>query len=226
MNCLIIDDDPLICDLIKHFCSKQNWIESCISVSDGNQAVQAVNTQDFDLIFLDYNLPDLNAKSLLSLLPDIPVIMITTEESFGAGSYAFKQVIDFIVKPVNYDRFLQALMRFKSKLPEKEKNLQNRLVVKEGNSTVIIKTDEIRYIKSESNYVVFFLEDKKVMALMSLKKLVEELPKQFIRIHKSFIINLNFLERISTEEVLVNSEHIPIGLTYKEILLEKIKDWQ
>jgi two-component system LytT family response regulator len=228
MKCLTVDDDPLICDLIKHFCSKQKWITSCLSVSDGSQAVQAVQNDQFDLIFLDYNLPDLNGKDLLEILPaSIPVIMITTEESFGAASYDYSQVIDFLLKPISYERFLKAIFRFRLRNSEglhiAKPTLNERIIVKEGSNTVLLKTKEIRYIKSEANYVVFYLEQKKVMALMSLKKLEEDLPNDFIRIHKSYMANLNFIDAISTDHVQIGQDEIPIGLKHKENLIEIIK---
>lgn len=233
-TCLIIDDDPLICDLIKHFCSKQDWIGSTLSVGDGSQALQALNAQSFDLLFLDYNLPDSKGKNILELMPTkIPTIMVTTEEAFGAESYEYEQIIDFLLKPISYERFLKALLRFQQfdALKQGPKKLVNQanspktLIVKEGNTTVIIRIDEIRYIKSESNYVLFYLENKRVMCLESLRKLEMELPSNFVRTQKSFIINLNYLETIETHFLKVENTQIPIGASYKEELHIKVARW-
>jgi DNA-binding LytR/AlgR family response regulator len=228
MNCLIVDDDPLICDLLKHFCSKQNWISSCWSVEDGNQAIQAISSQKFDLIFLDYNLPDLNGKELLNLFPkEISVIMVTTEEQFGAASYEYQQIVDFLVKPISYERFLKAVLKFQqqngvSTTQTKQITASNKLVVKDGNTSVIIAIDSIQYIKSESNYVLFFLKDKKVMSLMSLKQLRQDLPDNFFRIHKSYIINLNCLESFTADVITIDGTSIPIGPKHKAELTEKL----
>lgn len=231
VKCLIIDDDPLIVDLLKHFCSKQNWIGSCLSVEDGNQALQALVNQNFDLIFLDYNLPDLKGQKILDLMAHkTPTIMVTSEEKFASTSYEYDQIIDFIVKPISYERFLKAVLRFQRKNvaiqpTQPTEVISERLFVKDGTKTVLINTPEIRYIKSEANYVVFYLMDKKVMSLMSLKKLELELPSYFLRIHKSFIINLNFLVSVSTEECLVGDTEIPIGPTYKTIIHDVLDNW-
>lgn len=230
-KCLVIDDDPLICDLLKHFCSKMSWIETCWSVEDGNQALQALTSQQFDFIFLDYNLPDLNASTLLPLIPStIPVIMVTTEEGFGAASYEFPQIIDFLVKPITYERFLKATVKLQ--LKEKTPTQVNsdatanpkKIMVKDGTTTVIVIVDDIQYIKSESNYVVFYLKDKKVMSLMSLKQLERDLPTHFLRIHKSFMINLNALETISADEVSIGDTAIPIGAKHKAELIAKLEE--
>lgn len=230
INCLIVDDDPLICDLLKHFSSKLNWISSCWSVEDGNQAIQAISSQKFDLIFLDYNLPDINGKDLLNLIPkDISVIMITTEEQFGAASYEYQQIIDFLLKPISYERFLKAVLKFRQQnilnnAATAPKMVSDKLIVKDGNTSVIITIDSIQYIKSESNYVLFFLTDNKVMSLMSLKQLEKDLPDYFLRIHKSYIINLNHLETFTTDEITVLGVHIPIGPTHKEHLSVKLTE--
>lgn len=226
-KCLIIDDDPLICDLIKHFCSKLPWVQSCVSVIDGNQALQAINAEQFDLIFLDFNLPDLNGNYLLELFPStIPVIMVTTEEQFGAESYAYDQIIDFLVKPISYERFLKAAMRFKnSERSERPTSKSNKIIVKDGNSKVVVELDQVRYVKSESNYVIFHLLAKKVMSLMRMVQLEIDLPAHFTRVHKSFIINLNYLESIGTDHLMVGGQEIPIGPKYKEQLQNVISNW-
>jgi len=228
MTCLIIDDDPLIRDLIKHFCSKQLWIESCLAVGDGSQALQAVNTTNFSLIFLDFNLPDLNGKSLLQLLPvNIPVVMVTSEKEFAAESYDYDQVIDFLVKPVGYDRFLKAIQKFQSlnlSKPKPKPNSSN-IIVKVGNDSVILKLSDIIYMKSEGNYVMFYLQNEKVLGLITLKALADQLPSQFARVHKSFIVNFNYLKAISADELKFESYVVPIGASYKEKLMVDFGQW-
>ncbi len=229
-NCLIIDDDPLICDLLKHFCSKQEWLGHILSVGDGAQALQALNAEKFDLIFLDYNLPDFKGKKLLELMPlKTPTIMVTTEEAFGAESYEFEQIIDFLVKPITYERFLKAIQRFlqskKSNAIYESETFPQNIFVKDGNTTVIIRLNEIRYIKSESNYLIYYLGNKKVMTLQSLKKMEAELPENFVRVQKSYMINLDFLEAINSYSTIVSGIEIPIGTVHREHLLTQLKKW-
>lgn len=233
-KCLVIDDDPMICDLIKHFCSKQDWIELCLSVGDGSQAIRAMDTQRFDLIFLDYNLPDLKGKELLKTIPnDLPVIMVTTEESFGAESYEYEQIIDFLVKPISYERFLKSIQRYSDLIQAKSESISaipsqkeaKTLMVKDGNSIVAVRINTIKYIKSESNYVVFYLTDKKVMSLMSLKRLESDLPDSFIRVHKSYIVNLEYLDEMNADSVIVSGQTIPIGPKHKENLKSRLNNW-
>jgi DNA-binding LytR/AlgR family response regulator len=227
MNCLIIDDDPLICDLIKHFCSKHAWIESCLAVGDGSQALQAIHTSHFDFIFLDFNLPDLNGRSLLEILPQsIPVIMVTSESGFGAESYGYPQVIDFLVKPVSYDRFVKALQKIQTKNELPAVNETNRLVVKVGNDSVILKVEDIIYMKGEGNYVKFYLGTEKILGLTTLKSLALKLPNYFARVHKSYIVNLKMLKAISGDELKFEIGAVPLGASYKSELAKRIENWQ
>lgn len=223
---LIVDDDPLVCDLLQHFCSKNQHIKSHTTVINGKQALNAVHSDDFDVIFLDFNLPDLKADLLLEKLPhNLPVIMITSEISFGAKSYDYDQIIDFLTKPIRYTRFSRSIERLLSKTQSNNTYKKNTLLVKDGNATVVIKIDEIRYIKSESNYVVFYLNEKKVMSLMSLKNLEIQLPENFVRVQKSYIVNLNFLEELRTEHLIIDGTQIPIGAKHKDKVSNRVKGW-
>ncbi len=229
---LVIDDDPLICDLICHFCSKLSAKTACVSVVDGQQGLSKAAEQQFDALFLDFNLPDLNGKQLLDLLPaDVPVVMVTSETDFGATSYEYGQVVDFLVKPLSYDRFLKAVLRLDkynerlSRVNGLVASKKERLLVKDGNTSVVLVLDEVRYIESASNYVFFHKGDKKVMSLMSLKSLESKLPTNFVRVHKSYIVNLSHLESITTEEIMIEGVEVPVGPKYKEILASKVSAW-
>lgn len=226
LKCLVIDDDPLICDLIQHFCSKVSEIDFCLAADSALDGLSLLTSQPFDLLFLDYNLPDLNGKSLLERKPEgTPVVMITSEKEFAVESYNYKDIVDFIVKPVPFERFYRAVERVLD-LNEGEKmeaeNTAKSMFVKDGNKLVQLYFDKIHFIKSESNYVLFNLGDKQIMSLLSLKDLLNKLPSNFVRIHRSYIINIHKIEYIAAEELSVNEKKIPIGLKYKEGLMNKV----
>ncbi|MFD1553914.1 hypothetical protein DNU06_14080 [Putridiphycobacter roseus] len=229
MKCLVVDDDAAICDLIQHFCKKEALISSCTKVMDGKQAIHAIKTEDYDLIILDYHLPDLTGANLLDLFPtQIPVIMISSELDFGIASYNYEQVVDFLLKPLNYKRFSIAIEKVhasKNTIIPIQESKQERLVVKDGNESIIVKIEDIKYVKSEGNYVVFYLKDKKVMTLQSLKLLATTLPSNFIRVQKSFIVNLNFVERFTGDEVIIAPTAIPVGAAYKNQFQTALEKW-
>ncbi|MBK8405360.1 MAG: response regulator transcription factor [Saprospiraceae bacterium] len=163
LKCLVIDDDPLICDLIKHFCDKIPEIEYCISAGTGMDGLQVLSGQEINLIFLDFNLPDMKGQYLLEIKKtDVPVIMVTSEADFAAKSYEYEDVQDFLVKPISFDRFQKAVQRILTK-PQRStpvKQDQEVIFVKDGTKFVRIPYQDILYLKSEGNYVSFVTTDK------------------------------------------------------------------
>ena len=225
MSCLVIDDDPLICDLIQHFCSKVSQIDFCLAVGNALDGLNLLASQSFDLLFLDYNLPDMNGKFLLDRKPDdTPVVMITSEKDFAIESYNYADIIDYIVKPISFDQFYRAVERVLASRNDSVDvgHSAKSIFVKDGNKFVQIYFEEISYIKSESNYVLFNLQKKRITSLLSLKDLITKLPSNFIRIHRSYIVNMHKIDYISTDELSIDQKKLPIGLKYKEELMKKV----
>ena len=225
LKCIVIDDDPLICDLIQHFCSKVSAVEYCIACENALDGLNLLTSQSFDILFLDYNMPEIDGKSLLEMKrDDAHVVMITSHEAFAVESYNYPEIVDFIVKPISFERFYRALERVEKLIKRKstDKEFPETLFVKDGNKLVQIHLDQLQYIKSESNYVMLHLENKKIMSLITMKELAEKLPPNFIRIHRSYIINLKYLESISPDEISVQGLNIPIGSKYKTALKDAV----
>ena len=226
LKCLVIDDDPLICDLIQHFCSKVDEIDFCLSADNALDGLKLLTSQPLDLVFLDYNLPDLNANSLLDMKQTkTPVVMVTSHAAFAVDSYDYKDIVDFIVKPLSFDRFYRSVERvleLYQKPVEKDGHSEKALFVKDGNKLIQVHFDQVNFIKSESNYVIFNLGEKQVMSLLSMKELVQKLPSHFVRIHRSYMVNVKKIDYLTAEEVVVQLHTLPIGSTYKAELMERI----
>lgn len=222
MKCLIVDDDPLICDLLEHFCSKTNGIENISVAVSGFEAVNLINNSQFDLIFLDFDLPDLTGKDILNILDsNIAVIMVTSHKDFASESYNYDQVVDFLVKPINFPRFFKGFQKAESFL-EQHKERKNRMFVKEGSKLIKVNLEEIRYFKSEGNYISIFMDKRKILTLMTLKELEFKLPPYFQKVHRSYIVNLNRIDFIDSNAIEIEKEHIPISSSYEKELLKKI----
>lgn len=222
MTCLIVDDDPVICDLIEHFCAKIQDITSVITTTSGFESVNLINSSNFDMVFLDFNLPDITGEDIVRLIPKTSaVVMITSNKGFASDSYNYDQIVDFLVKPIDFSRFFKAFQKAKdSKLKHKEKS--NRLFIKDGNRLVKIELEQVRFFKSEANYISVTLEDKKILTLMTMKDLQHKLPDYFQRVHRSYIVNLNKVDAINNSILDMGEDQVPISQSYEKQLLEKI----
>lgn len=221
LKCLIIDDDPTISDLLKHFCAKLEDIEYCIACNNAVDGLKLLSQQKFDLLFLDYNMPDLDGKAILDIKSDDSrVIMITSRSDFAVDSYEYESIVDYIVKPVKFERFVKSIERYKSMQKSQEED-QLHYFVKDGSRWLKIELADVEFIKSDSNYVVWQTGQKQVLELQNLKDLENKLPSNFIRIHRSYIINTKKIYSLSKEEVFIGKHRIPVGQNYKD-RLEKI----
>lgn len=222
-KCLLIDDDPLILDLLQHYCEKSELVSYSIACDHATNGLRLLSSESFDLVFLDYNMPDMNGKAFLDLKQDdSKVIMVTSETDFAVESYSYDDVVDYLLKPVSFEKFEQALKKNSSTTPQ-TKSTKELIYVKDGRKWIPLKFDEILYIKSDSNYLQIKAVNQSVMTLMKLTEMEEVLPSSFYRIHRSYIINSKFIDFISTHELSVSGHLIPISNSYKAVIDEIVK---
>ncbi|MBO6497429.1 MAG: response regulator [Roseivirga sp.] len=221
LTCLIIDDEPFARKLLLDFCSRVPNLEVKGDFSNGVEALQYLNTQAVDFIFLDIKMPGITGIEMLNSLRNAPKVVFTTAFSEYAIDGFELDAVDYLLKPFDFLRFLKSVNKVQAALQPKSIDLSQAsesdfLFVKDGRELVKLKLNEILYVKGQKDYVMFMLRDKKVMSLMNMKDLEEELKgKQFVRIHQSFIINAQHIESISNDRVKVGEEFLPISQSYK-----------
>lgn len=220
LRCLIIDDDPMITDLIIHFCNKIEEISYCLACNDAIDGLKLLSSDEFDIVFLDYNMPNLDGKSILDLKKDSSkVIMITSHSEFAVESYNYENLVDFLLKPIKFDRFYKAIKKVVKLSHEKEevKN-QEYYFVKDGSKWVKIYYKDLLFIKSDSNYVIWQTTNRQVVSLMKLKDLENVLPPSFLRVHRSYIINSDKIDSLSKDALFISDKEIPVGKNYKDMI--------
>ena len=192
LKAMVIDDDALIREQVANFCADIDTIDYCLKVEDGLSALNILNSESFDLIFLDLNMPKLSGEELIKHLSEsTKVLIISSETDFAVEAFNYN-VVGYLLKPFDLSKFLQVI----SKIPTKDSAQKDFLFVKDGRSLVKVILKNLIYLKSESNYVQFVCDDNKVLALKKLSDLEEELPDNFMRIHRSYIVNLNAVVKI------------------------------
>ncbi len=227
MKCLVADDDPLVCATVEQFLSRIEGVEFCLQANDGLTALNLLSASAFDLVFLDLEMPGLDGESLLRALPrNVPVVVISASTAFGAKSYEFN-VADYLVKPLEFARFFQAVQKARKWLagptdsgtPAVE---SGEIFVKDGTRIVKIELRQVLFVKAEANYVDFVTEAQSFLSLMSMKKVEEILPADFIRVHRSFIVNKSRITRIEDGQVIIGKHKIPISLSHRDELIRRL----
>jgi DNA-binding LytR/AlgR family response regulator len=232
MKCLVADDDPLVCATVEEFLSRIEGIEFCVQAHDGVTALNLISTGGFDAVFLDLQMPGLDGESLLRAMPKgIPVVVISASTEFGARSYDF-DIADYLVKPIEFPRFFQAVKKVRERraraketptAPGAASIETSEIFVKDGTRIRRIDLRRLLFVKAESNYVDFVTPEQSIMTLMSLKKAEEMQPSEFIRIHRSDLVNKNQITRIEDGCVFVGKHKLPISQSYRDELISRLK---
>jgi DNA-binding LytR/AlgR family response regulator len=222
MNCIIIEDQPPAQRILKKYLDDLGTLQLKATFSNAIPAMDFLKTEEVDLIFLDIHLPKISGIDFLKSLPNPPAVILTTAFSeYALESYEFN-VVDYLLKPFSFQRFVKAI----SKIPTKQaiqssdnhENIRKELFIKSGYEHIKITIDDILYIKSDADYTEIFLADKKHLSSEPLRYWLENLDNnQFMRIHKSYIINISKIEKVASNQVFLNEKTIiPIGRAFKE----------
>lgn len=233
MKCIAIDDEPLALELISGYIQKTPFLEFVAGFTNPFNAMNFLLKNPIDLVFIDINMPELSGIELLKALPVLPKIIFTTAYSeYGAESYEFNAV-DYLLKPVKYDRFLKGVNKAIDLISTKKEEFEipfikeqhsQSVLIKSGSKTFKIATDEIFYIEAAGNYMLFYTQKGKIMTLLTMNEILKMLPSNmFVRIHKSYIISLKQIAIIEKSVVVINKTRIPIGITYREHFASIIK---
>lgn len=228
LNCVVIDDEPLAIDLIIQYISKfeiLNIDKSFLNALAGKEYLEKTKT---DLLFLDIQMPDISGIQLLQELSNPPIVILTTAYSQYAIDGFELDVIDYLLKPIEFERFEKAInkaINYHQYLHSIDKLIDEYLYVRSDYQLVKIEIDKIEYIESMDDYIKIFLSDKSfVMTLMSLKKIIEKLPdNKFIRVHRSYAVANSKIKRIVNRKIQLSYIDIPIGDTYVAALQQVMK---
>jgi two-component system, LytTR family, response regulator len=226
INCIIVDDEPLSLDLLEGYVEKTPFLKLAGRCSSAIEAMEVMNNVKIDLVFLDIHMPDLNGLEFSRTIKDeTRIIFITAYEKYALSGYKV-EALDYLIKPVNYEEFLTAankakkwfeLTSQKSKEPGSESI--NSIYIKSEHKIIQVNLDDIIYIEGLKDYVKLYLagQTKPILSLMSMKSLEEQLPaSNFMRVHRSFIVNLSKIKTIERDRIIFGDTYIPISDKYKD----------
>lgn len=234
-TCLIVEDEPLARNLLTEYVKKVPFLNLIKACSNPMEALEFISSNQVDILFLDIQMPEITGITLLKILQKKPLVILTTAYSeYALESYEL-DVVDYLLKPITFDRFLKSVDKASQRLisgtpasgsPEKisQETAQPFVFVKDGTKLVKINYDDILYVEGLKDYVTIHTKEKKVVSLQRLKSLEMQLPAdRFIRIHHSYIVSLKAIDVIHKGEVQIGAAYIPISDSYRKTFKEFIE---
>ncbi len=231
LQCIIADDEPIARQILENYIKEIPTLTLVASCKDAFEVMEVLQKQSVDVLFLDINMPKLSGLSLLKTLQNRPNVIITTAYPEYALEGFELSVTDYLLKPFSLERFLQAVQKVQQKIAiqpktiaiQKEETTQY-IFVKSDKKLIKLTIDKINYIEAYGNYVKIFT-DKMLLVPQTLAGFLEKLPTNFLRVHKSYVINFGKLKLIDGNRiVLQNDTRLPIGKSYRKSVMSKIEN--
>ncbi|MCX6205268.1 MAG: LytTR family DNA-binding domain-containing protein [Bacteroidetes bacterium] len=217
IHCIAIDDEPLALQLINEYCGKISFLQLDKVFTNTDEAKNWLSQNKVDLLFLDIQMPDVNGLQFYKNLTDKPPVIFTTAYKDFAVEGFNVDAVDYLLKPFEYDRFLKGVYKAKEYiefLSSQELQL-NSIFVKVNYEIMKINLKEIELIEALDDYIKLYIKPNPVLTLMTLKSIQEKLPpRDFVRVHRSFIVPINKIEKFSKTKLVVSGKEIPIGSSY------------
>lgn len=232
MRCIIVDDEPNAIDILQRYAERIDYLQITATFRDPTKALQALQNQQTDLVFIDINMPELTGMQLLASLPRQPLVIFTTAyPQFALESYEYNAV-DYLVKPISFDRFLKAANKAyaqfqllsKQSSTVTETDNKDVILLKSGTQLHRINKNEVLFFEKEANYIIVHTPDKKLLVRGNMPDVFEWVsPAEFFQLHKSFIVNLSLIEVIEVHQVTIKGRKVPIGATYRDAFMQRIQ---
>jgi DNA-binding LytR/AlgR family response regulator len=228
LNCIAVDDETLALDLIEDNIQKVPFLNLVKRCKNPFEAIEILQKEDIDLIFLDIQMPGITGVQFLQSLTNSPmVIFVTAYQQYALEGFNLN-VIDYLLKPIDFERFLKAVNKASELFNLRHKTPVNETITESKNATIFvnadyslvkIKTDEITYVEGLKDYVKIHLNttNKPIVTRMTMKSVEEKLPStEFFRVHKSFIVSLDKIESIRNLKIKIGNAQIPVSESYSE----------
>ena len=232
INCIIIDDEPLARKGLREYISDVDFLHLAGEYDNPLKATEMISKGEVQLLFLDIQMPKITGLDFMKTLQKpIPVIFTTAFPQFALDGFELN-ALDYLVKPISFDRFLKAALKAKEYYEVRQKNEVDKRPIAEAGDYFFIKADnklvkvsfsDILFIEALQNYVVVHTQEKKLITYLTFKSVEEYLPSsQFIKVHKSFIVSATKIDSIEGNDIRIGQHYIPISRNLKDEVMEKL----
>jgi DNA-binding LytR/AlgR family response regulator len=236
INCIAIDDEPLALDIITHYCAKVPFLNLIKTFDNAVETIDYIRSNQVDLMFLDIQMEELTGIQLLNALKHRPYVIFTTAyESYAIQGFDL-DVLDYMLKPIAFERFVKGVDKVyeKMKMDQKARSHgENVNSGSQGNPYFFVKTEtriekvlyaDVLYVEGMGDYWRIITTTKKIMSLLNYKKLEEILPQnQFVRVHKSFIVAIDKIDSVERNRIKIADRLIPISETFRKVFFDMIE---
>jgi two-component system, LytTR family, response regulator len=240
IKCIAIDDEPLALDVIQEYCRKLSFLSLVQTLDNAVDVINYLKQNPVDLMFLDIQMEGLTGIQLLGILQVRPkVIMTTAYESYALKGYEL-DVSDYLLKPISFERFTRAVNKVYEQILLEKQNQPNiqqganpaESIDKEGGyffvkadaKLVKIRFEDILYIEGQGDYLMIVTGHNKVMTLQNFSNILKALPgNNFVRVHKSFVVSFEMIDKIDKNRIIIREKTIPISDTYKKAFFDQVK---
>ena len=235
MNCIIIDDEEMARAIIAQMCSTNPDLNVLEEFPNAIQAMKYLNQNEVDLIFLDIHMPDFTGFDFIQTLKNPPKIILTTSDpQFAIEAFEYECIVDYLVKPVTQARFLKSITKAQNFISKNEADVQKTQPTESGQSEnylyvnidrrlIKINFESIYLIEAKGDYILIKTENKNYTVHSTLKKITEKLPASvFLKIHRSYIINIHKIVDIEDNSVLIAKDVIPISRANRPVLMQRL----
>tara|TARA_R110000868_G_scaffold38874_2_gene135602 strand:+ start:1521 stop:2198 length:678 start_codon:yes stop_codon:yes gene_type:complete len=221
IKCLIVDDEELARSLLKTYIAKVNFLELVADFENPLDAIKVLKEKKIDLLLLDIQMPEIKGTDFAKMIPPGTQVIFTTAYSEYALEGFELNAIDYLLKPITFERFLKAVNKIKT--DANPVATEDSIVVKSGYDLHKIKFDSILYIESDSEYVIYHTPQGKIMSNQSLSALEKKLPVQsFMRVHRSYIVNKAKVNALKGRDLLIEKAIIPVSASYYELVKKNL----
>lgn len=221
INCMVVDDDPIFRQYISKQIIETTGLKLVTEADSAQKAIELLEENEIDIIFLDVQMPEMTGIELVQRLNNgYEVILVTANDSYAVDAFD-QRVTDYLIKPFEYDRFSQAVKKARKNIESfrNKKDQLEHIFIKSDGKVIHLKLTDILFVEALADYVVINTEAKKYIVHHTMKGVEKKLPVgRFVRVHRSFIVNLERIDFIEDLSIHVKAKSIPIGASYKEKL--------
>ncbi|NQY06061.1 MAG: response regulator transcription factor [Flavobacteriaceae bacterium] len=227
LKCIIIDDEELSRAIIESYCDKLDHLDAVKQFDNALDAIKYINTNPVDLVFLDIHMPELNGFDFIDSLNNPPnIILVTSDSDFALNAFEYNCIVDYLVKPIKLPRFIKAVTKIEKTqalVSQSHSEVNKELYINIDRRLIKLHIPDIYLIEAKGDYINIKTETQNHIVHTTMKKIEEKLPEDlFLKIHRSYIINLRKIVDIEDNSVLIKKEVIPVSRSNRPELMKRL----